>query len=80
LDRYGVNSQCTIAKAVSSDQNEEVWLELNFHKDREQLDMDSARMQQEKEEEENANELYKEFMDLISPGSCIEGGFSRVEV
>jgi uncharacterized protein YbaA (DUF1428 family) len=65
-----------IAKTVSANQDEEVWLELNFYRDRKHLDGVSAKMQRD----ESAGQLYKQFMDLISPGSCIEGGFSRLRV
>jgi hypothetical protein len=61
-----------IAKTVSANQDEEVWLELNFYRDRNV----SAKVQKD----ESAGQLYKQFMDLISPGSCIEGGFSHLRV
>jgi hypothetical protein len=51
-------------------------LELNFYKDRKQLDDVAVKMQND----EAATQLYKQFMDLISPGSCIEGGFSRIRI
>jgi hypothetical protein len=32
------------------------------------------------EKDESAGQLYKQFMDLITPESCIEGQFSRISV
>jgi uncharacterized protein YbaA (DUF1428 family) len=63
-----------IAKAVSANKGEDVWLELQFYKDKKHLDDVSAKMQKD----DNAGELGKQFMSLISPGSCIEGWFSHL--
>jgi uncharacterized protein YbaA (DUF1428 family) len=63
-----------IAKAVSANKDEEVWLELQFYKDKKHLDDVSAKMQND----ENAGEPGKQFMNLISPASCLEGWFSHL--
>jgi uncharacterized protein YbaA (DUF1428 family) len=63
-----------IAKAISANKDEEVWLELQFYRDKKHLDDVSAKMQKD----DNAGELGKQFMGLISPGSCIEGWFSQL--
>jgi uncharacterized protein YbaA (DUF1428 family) len=63
-----------IATTVSANKDEEVWLELQFYRDKKHLDDVSARMQKD----ENAGKLGKQFMDLISPGSCVEGWFSHL--
>lgn len=63
-----------ISKTVSANKDEEVWLELQFYRDKKHLDDVSAKMQ----EDENAGKLGKQFMDLISPGSCVEGWFSHL--
>ena len=73
---YGCNN---MAKAISSsgqDDEEEVWLEINFHKDRKQ--MEEVAVRRRMEDSESADPVGKQFMDLISLGSCIEGGFSRI--
>jgi hypothetical protein len=66
-----------LAKAVSANPDEEeIWLELHSYRDRKQQEELGAIMQKD----ETAGGLFNEFMDLIIPGSCIEGQFSRVKV
>jgi hypothetical protein len=65
-----------ISKTVLSGEDEEVWLELNFLKDHKHLAGASAKM----EKDGSTDQLYKQFMELISPGSCIEGGFTRLRI
>ena len=66
-----------LAKAVSANPDEEeIWLELHSYRDRKQQEELGAIMQKD----ETAGRLFKGFMDLIIPGSCIEGQFSRVKV
>jgi uncharacterized protein YbaA (DUF1428 family) len=65
-----------IAKTVSANQDEEVWVELHSYRDRKHLDDVCAKMQND----ERAGQLYQQFMDLITAGSCIEGQFSRLRV
>ena len=67
----------TIAKTVSASQDEEVWVEQIFYKDSKHWDEYMA----EYRNDENMNQLYKQFMDLITPGSIpIMGEFIRFEV
>src|SRR5918999_6457884 len=54
-----------IAKTVSANQDEEVWLELIFYKDRKHRDEVGRKMQND----ENMERLYKQSVDLLSPGS-----------
>jgi uncharacterized protein YbaA (DUF1428 family) len=66
-----------IAKTVSANQDEEVWMELIFYRDRKHRDEVSAKMQND----ENMERLYKQSVDLISPGSSfVMGEFSRLKV
>ena len=66
-----------IAKIISATQNEEVWMELIFYRDRKHKDEVGAKMQND----ENMERLYKQSVDLLSPGSSfIMGEFSRLEV
>ena len=65
-----------IAKAIAAKEDEEVWLELQFYRDQKHLDDLAAKMQKD----ENAGKLGKQFMDLLTPGSCIEGWFSHVNI
>jgi uncharacterized protein YbaA (DUF1428 family) len=64
-----------IAKTVSANQDEEVWMELIFYRDRKHRDEVGAKMQND----ENMELLYKQSVDLLSPGSnFIMGEFSRL--
>ena len=66
-----------IAKTVSANQDEEVWMELIFYRDRKHRDEVSAKMQND----DNMERLYKQSVDLLSPGSSfVMGEFSRLKV
>ena len=67
-----------IAKTVSANQDEEeVWMELIFYRDRKHRDEVSAKMQND----ENMERLYKQSVDLLSPGSSfVMGEFSRLSI
>jgi len=66
-----------IAKTVSASQDEEIWVEQIFYRDSKHRDEYMA----ECGNDENMNQLYKQFMDLITPGSSpIMGEFIRLQV
>ena len=67
-----------IAKTVSANQDEEeVCMELIFYRDRRHQDEVGAKMQND----ENMERLYKQSVDLLSPGSSfVMGEFSCLEV
>ena len=66
-----------LAKAISANQDEEeIWLELHSYRDSKQQKEVGAIMQKD----ETAGQLFKQFMDLIIPGSCIEGQFSHLKI
>ena len=66
-----------IAKNVSANQDEEeVWMEQIFYRDSKHRDECMAMCGND----ENMNRLYKQFMNLIMPGSAIMGEFSRLKV
>ena len=67
-----------IAKTVSANQDEEeVWMELIFYRDRKHRDEVGANMQND----ENMERLYKQSVDLLSPGTgFIMGEFSRLKI
>jgi uncharacterized protein YbaA (DUF1428 family) len=66
-----------IAKTVSANQDEEVWMEVIFYRDRKHRDEVGAKMQND----ENMERLYKQSVDLLSPGSSfVMGEFSRLQV
>jgi uncharacterized protein YbaA (DUF1428 family) len=65
-----------IVKTVSANQDEEeVWMELIFYRDRKHRDEVGANMQND----DNMERLYKQSVDLLSPGTgFIMGEFSRL--
>jgi uncharacterized protein YbaA (DUF1428 family) len=62
-----------ISKTVSAREDEEVWLELQFYKDSKHHDEVAEKMKSDK----SAMELGKKFMEIITPGSCVEGKFNQ---
>ena len=66
-----------IAKSVLANQDDEVWMELIFYKDRKHRDEVEAKMRND----ENMERLYKQSVDLITPETnFIMGEFSRIIV
>jgi len=66
-----------IAKTVSSTQDEEVWMELIFYRDRKHKEEVSAKMRND----ERMGSLWQRSMDLVSPRTgFIMGQFSRITV
>jgi len=65
-----------IAKTMSANQDEEIWVEQVYYRDSKQRDKYMAMCGKD----ENMERLYKQFMDLITPGSTIMGEFNRLEV
>jgi uncharacterized protein YbaA (DUF1428 family) len=63
-----------IARIVSANQDEDVWLQLTFYRDRKQRDEVRAKMGND----ENMSPINKQFMELITPGSMIMGEFVRL--
>ena len=62
-----------VAKTVTAREDEEVWLELQFYQDSRHHDEVSEKMQNDK----SAMELGKKFMEIITPGSGVEGRFNH---
>jgi uncharacterized protein YbaA (DUF1428 family) len=66
-----------IAKTISVTQDEEVWLELIFYRDRKHKDEVGAKMRND----ERMGTLWQRSMALVSPGTgFIMGEFSRLSV
>jgi uncharacterized protein YbaA (DUF1428 family) len=68
-----------ISKAVSAnqDEEEEIWMEQIFYRDSKQRNEYMANCGND----ENMKQLYKQFIDLITPGSSpIMGEFSRLKM
>jgi uncharacterized protein YbaA (DUF1428 family) len=66
-----------ISKTLSAKQDEEVWLELIFYRDRKHRDEVDAKMQND----ELMGRLFQQSLDLLAPGSSfIMGEFSRLKI
>jgi uncharacterized protein YbaA (DUF1428 family) len=66
-----------ISKTVLANQDDEVWMELIFYKDRKHRDEVDAKMRNDV----NMEQLFKQSMDLITPGTTFTmGEFSRLDV
>jgi uncharacterized protein YbaA (DUF1428 family) len=64
-----------LSKAISANDDEDVWLEILSYRDAKHLEEVMKAMEGDK----RANELYKEAMELITPGSIMFGDFSKLE-
>ena len=76
LDTENMMDWTNIAKTMSANQDEEIWVEQVYYRDSKQRDEYMAMCGKD----ENMERLYKQFMDLITPGSTIMGEFTRLEV
>jgi uncharacterized protein YbaA (DUF1428 family) len=66
-----------ISKTVTANQDDDVWMELIFYKDRTHRDDVYAKMRNDV----NMEQLFKQSLDLITPGTnFIMGEFSRLGV
>jgi uncharacterized protein YbaA (DUF1428 family) len=66
-----------IAKIISAIQDEEVWLELLFYRDRKHKDEVSVKMR----DDERMGPLWQQSLALLSPGTdFIMGEFSRLKM
>ena len=65
----------SIAKALSAAEDEDIWVELQYYRDRKHCEDTFAKMMQDKSIESLGNE----FFGLITQGSSlVTGGFSRL--
>jgi uncharacterized protein YbaA (DUF1428 family) len=66
-----------IANIVSASQDEEVWIESIYYRDRQHMNEVMAKM----EKDERAGQMMKQSMDLLPPGAkFIVGDFERLTV
>ena len=66
-----------IAKTLSASQDEEVWLELIFYRDRKHREEVDTKMRND----DKMGSLWQQSVDLVTPGtSFIMGEFSRLNV
>lgn len=67
----------TLADIVSTNQDEEIWVELQYYRDHKHLEEVIAKFGND----ENMERLYKQSVDLLSPGSSfIMGEFNRLKI
>ena len=66
-----------IASVISANQDEEVWIESIYYRDRQHMDEVMTKM----EKDEGAGQMMKQSMDLLPPGAkFIVGDFERLSV
>jgi uncharacterized protein YbaA (DUF1428 family) len=65
-----------LARTVSANRDEDVWLQLTFYRDRNQRDEVRAKMGND----ESMGQINKQFMELITPGSMIMGEFVHQKI
>jgi uncharacterized protein YbaA (DUF1428 family) len=72
---------CTnIFNTVSANQVEEIWVELQSHRDLKQMDEITSEVMKD-ESMHDEGPLKKQFMDLVTPGSgMIIGKFTRLRI
>ena len=65
-----------LSKTISASEDEEVWLEIQSYRDAAHVKEFSQIMEGDK----SIEPLYKQFMELITPGSVVSfGGFGKIE-
>lgn len=66
-----------IAKTMSANKEDEVWMELIFYKDRKHRDEIGTKMRND----ERMSSLFKQSLDLVTPGTgFILGEYSRLKI
>jgi uncharacterized protein YbaA (DUF1428 family) len=65
-----------LSKTISANDDEEVWLEIQSYRDAKHVQEFMKAMEGDK----SGDEMYKDFMKLITPGSIVTfGDFSKLE-
>ena len=65
-----------VSKTISANDDEDVWLEIQFYRDAKHVNEFMKVMEGDK----SGDEMYKEFMELVTPGSIVTfGDFSKLE-
>ena len=79
---YNLNSRenmmdfVNLSKTISASDDEDVWLEIQSYRDAKHVQEFMKAMEGDK----SGDEMYKEFMELISPGSIVTfGDFTKLE-
>ncbi len=64
-----------LSKTISANDDEDVWLEIQFYRDAKHVQEVMEAFKGDK----RGNELYKEVKELITPGPIVFGDFSKLE-
>ena len=65
-----------LSKIISAKDDEDIWLEIQFYRDAKHVNEFMKAMEGDK----SGDEMYKEVMELITPGSIVTfGDFSKLE-
>ena len=65
-----------LSKTISANDDEDVWLEIQSYRDAKHVQEFMKAMEGDK----SGDEMYKDFMELITPGSIVTfGDFSKLE-
>lgn len=65
-----------LAKTISASDNEDVWMEIQYYRDANHVQEFIKAIESDK----SGNEMYNEFMRLITPGSIVTfGDFGKLE-
>ena len=64
-----------LSKTISANDDEDVWLEIQFYRDSKHV----QEVMRALEGDKRGNELYKESMELITPGPIVFGDFIKSE-
>jgi uncharacterized protein YbaA (DUF1428 family) len=73
--RESMKDFVNVSKTISANDDEDVWLEIQFYRDAKHVEEVMKAMEGDK----RANELYEESMELISPGPIVFGDFIKSE-
>lgn len=74
-NRENIMEFVNLSKTISASEEEEVWLEIQSYRDAEHVKEFSKSM----EGDTSIESLYKEFTQLITPGSVVSfGGFNKL--
>ncbi|WP_458747406.1 DUF1428 family protein [Candidatus Nitrosocosmicus sp. T] len=74
-NRNNIMEFVNLSKTISASEEEEVWLEIQSYRDVEHVKEFSKSM----EGDTSMEPLYKDFMQLITPGSVVSfGGFNKL--
>lgn len=79
---YEDQGYTNIAQTIPAlqDEEEEVWLEVQYYKDRKQLDELLSQAENNEGQDEIAGQIGNAFMNIKSLGPSLEGEFNRISI